>query len=323
MRSALRSWGSRVVLAAGLGLPAALGAQSLPAYAPLNPVAAARSGLGTRSWIAPGRKWHFSLLLDYGNQIEYAVLEDRSYLLDAEVLRLGLGVVRNLGAGGFILAESSLNGAYNGFLDGFLDWYHDLTGLRVSAREIRPRNAFGYELHLPGDRNHVYRATSGFLGDLRVGAGLRHSRHWQSTLSFTFPTGNSPAGFRKGTVSAGATTLLRSEFAERFVYEGTLGVGYTPSHGELSDLQRTTFLLLSQGIRGRVSGVLHAYLNVIYHSPYYRDTGIQALDDRELTIDLGGMLRFRRGPEWIFGLTEDLAPSGPAIDVAFRIGARW
>jgi hypothetical protein len=35
------------------------------------------------------------------------------------------------------------------------------------------------------------------------------------------------------------------------------------------------------------------------------------------------MLRFKRGPEWSFGLTEDLEPSGPAIDVGIRLGVRW
>ena len=82
-------------------------------------------------------------------------------------------------------------------------------------------------------------------------------------------------------------------------------------------------LMITQGLRGRVTGPLHLYANLIYHSALYRDTGSKALDARELTIDTGGFLKFKRGPEWILGLTEDLEPSGPAIDVAFRFGARW
>ena len=53
------------------------------------------------------------------------------------------------------------------------------------------------------------------------------------------------------------------------------------------------------------------------------DVGTDELDRRELTVDLGGIFKFHRGPEWILGLTEDLEPSGPAIDVSFRLGARW
>ena len=319
------SRGLRVVscalLASAVSLPAA--AQSLPSYAPLSPVAAGRSGLTTQPWVTPGKQWQFSLLTDYGSLIEYVEPGDVSYLLDAEVLRVQLGVTRRLGGKGFLLADASFNGAYHGFLDGFLDWYHDVIGVQLAGREQRPRNAFAYEIQLAGDRGYQYARTSGFLGDLRLGGGLRHSRHWQSALSVTLPTGKGPSGYRRGTLSLNGTTLLRSEFLERFVYEGSLSLGYTPTYGELSDLQRKTFVMVTQGIRGRVSGVLHAYGNLSYHSPYYRGTGMRALDRRELTIDVGGMLRFPRGPEWLFGLTEDLEPSGPAVDVVFRLGARW
>jgi len=318
LRSAI-SW----ICLATLATPTAAGAQSLPAYAPVNPIAAARSGLATQPWLEPGRKWHISLVTDYASLIEYTILDPQSFLLDAEVMRLQLAVARNVGHNAFVLAEGSFNGAYDGFLDGFLDWYHKLTGFRVAGRDERPRNKFAYDLNLSQSRHYDYRPSSGFLGDLRLGAGLRHSKHWQSTLSFTLPTGSSPAGYRKGKPSINATTTLRSEFGKRFVYEGTLGAGYTPTDGALSDLQHTTFLMLTQGIRARLIGVLHAYGNVIYHSAYYHDTGISELDNRELTVDLGGMLRFRRGPEWIFGLTEDLEPSGPAVDVGFRLGVRW
>ena len=83
------------------------------------------------------------------------------------------------------------------------------------------------------------------------------------------------------------------------------------------------FSMVTQGMRVRVTGPLHAYANAIYHSAYYHDTGMKGLDNRELTIDLGGLLRFKRGPEWQFGVTEDLEPKGPAIDLSFRLGARW
>ena len=47
------------------------------------------------------------------------------------------------------------------------------------------------------------------------------------------------------------------------------------------------------------------------------------MDQRELTLDYGFLLKARKGPEWFFGMTEDLEPKGPAIDLSFRIGARW
>jgi uncharacterized protein DUF3187 len=310
-------------MAYGLWAPERAMAQSLPSYAPINPVAASRSGLSTLPYVEPGRKWHVSVLTDYSSIIEYAMLNDVSYVLDAEVLRTQLSVVRSLGRKGFLLAEGSFNGVYDGFLDGFLDWYHKVTGFQVKARELRPTNAFAYEIALQGGRSYSYGSSSGFLGDVRLGGGLRHSSRWQSAVSLTLPTGNSPAGSRRGVMSVNATTTLRSAPGKRLVYEGTLSAGYTPTHGDLADLQHSTFLMVTQGARVRISGPLHAYGNLIYHSAYYQDTGTKALDSRELTLDLGGMLRFKRGPEWMFGLTEDLEPSGPAVDVTFRFGARW
>ena len=50
---------------------------------------------------------------------------------------------------------------------------------------------------------------------------------------------------------------------------------------------------------------------------------MRPLDQRELTLDYGFLLRAKKGPEWFLGMTEDLEPKGPAIDLSFRIGARW
>ena len=300
-----------------------LRAQSLPPYSSVNPVVASRSGLATFSWVEPGRRWQLALVTDYASAIEYAVGDNLLYIVDAELLRFQATVTRTLGAKGFLLAEASFNGAYDGFLDGFLEWYHNFTGLHVAARDLRPKNEFDYEINLPDGQSYHYEPSSGFLGDLRLGAGLRHSPHWQSLFSVTLPTGDGPAGYRRGTVSLNATTALRSEFGGRFVYQGSLGVGFTPKHGELSGLQRRYFVMVTQGLRARLIGPLHPYANLTYHSPYYHDAFARSLEARDLTLDVGFLLRFKRGPEWLLGMTQDLEPTGPAIDVAFRLGARW
>jgi Protein of unknown function (DUF3187) len=319
LRTAISYW--LLVIGGTTSLPA----QGLPPYAPINPAALARSGLETQPYLDPERRWHLTMLMDYASLAEYTNQDNAFYVQDAEILRVQLSVARSIGRNGFILAEGSFNGSYAGFMDGFFDWYHKIFGFHVTGRSARPKNEFDYEINLANGRSYRYDSNSGFLGDVRLGAGLRHSKHWQTTVSLTLPTSGSPAGYRKDAWSANATTTLRSEFGaeQRFLYEGTFGVGYTPTRGQLSDLQHTTFLMVTQGLRARIAGPLHAFGNLIYHSAYYHDTGINGLDGRELTADLGGMLRFKRGPEWLFSLTEDLEPHGPAIDISFRIGSRW
>ncbi|HSE52726.1 MAG TPA: DUF3187 family protein [Gemmatimonadales bacterium] len=312
---ALAAW----LLTAAHPLPA----QGLPAYSSMNPMVQRRSGLATLPWVEAGKRWRVSWLTDYASIIEYADLPEVQYLQDAELMRLELTATRGIGSRGFLLVSGSLQGAYDGFLDGFLDWYHDLTGFEVAPRKLRPENEFAYQVAIAGEPPAQYHASSAYLGDLRIGAGMRHSRHWLTAFWVTLPTNTGPDGFRKGVPSFNATTTLRSDFGNRFTYEGTLGAGYTADHGDFSELQQTLFLMVTQGLRARVTGPLHLYANLIYHSALYHDTGTRGLDARELTIDTGGFLKFRRGPEWILGLTEDLEPSGPAIDVTFRIGARW
>ncbi|HEX7025566.1 MAG TPA: DUF3187 family protein, partial [Gemmatimonadales bacterium] len=190
---------SRCALALALAvLPAPLSAQGLPPYASMNPMVQIRTGLASLPIAEPGRRWHFTVLTDYASNIEYADVPAVQYLMDAELLRIEMTAERSLGGRGFLLAQGSFQSAGDGFLDGFLNWYHDFTGFQVAARKLRPDNAFGYRIGLADGRSAEYRPSSGFLGDVRIGAGLRHSRHWQTAFSVTLPTSTGPRGFRKG-----------------------------------------------------------------------------------------------------------------------------
>jgi hypothetical protein len=81
--------------------------------------------------------------------------------------------------------------------------------------------------------------------------------------------------------------------------------------------------MFTQGVRARLVGPLNAFANIFYHTAYYRRAGAPDLDSKELTLDTGALLRFKKGPTWLISMTQDLSPSGPAIDVAFRFGAYW
>jgi hypothetical protein len=62
------------------------------------------------------------------------------------------------------------------------------------------------------------------------------------------------------------------------------------------------------------------YANLFYHSPYYQNTTLPALDGRDLSLDFGWILAERGGSEWRVGLTEDLEPGGPGVDLVLRLG---
>jgi hypothetical protein len=284
-------------------------------------MASTRSGLYFQPYREPGsHRWTSSLALDYASVIEYNRLTQADYVLDSELLRVGLTLSRNLGSRGFLLVNAAIGGAYAGFMDGFLDWYHSTLGIRVSERDRRPRDRFLYTVTLP-DGNSVSRARRAlFLEDLRIGLGVRPGPEVQTVFSITLPTSTGPGGYGRGVPSIAVLNTLRSPLRRDLVYEGSVGVGYTPSHGSLPESQRTAFVALTSGLRLRVLGRQSMYANLFYHSPYYHDTTLPALDRRELSLDFGWILQTRQRGEWRLGLTEDLEPGGPGVDLIFRLG---
>jgi len=312
-----------VVLALLLLAPAAAAPQGLPAFRPINPVAASRSGLAFEPYRepVPGR-WQVDVGLEYASTIEVNQLEDASYFLDSELMRTRAVVYRDLTPRAFLLAEAELLGAYDGVLDGFLEWYHGLLGIEIPERERRPKNDFLYAADLPGHHPVLHRPGDLFLGDLRFGAGFRPHPRLQTVLSFTLPTNTGPSGYGRDVVSASLLNTLRLPVTPRLLFEASLAAGYTPGTGALESVQRELFGAGSAGLRWRFWGHQSLFGNLFVHSPYYHDTGIFALDRRELSLDFGWILARERGRELRIGMTEDLEPGGPAVDLIFRIGMR-
>jgi hypothetical protein len=293
----------------------------LPEFAPLNPMASSRSGLYYQPYRepAPGR-WISAFGVEYASVIEYNRLSHADYVLDSELLRVSLGLSRDLGRNTFLTLGAGVGGAYAGFLDGFLDWYHEALGIRVSERERRPRDRFLYTVTLPPSGSVTRARRDLFLEDMRVGLGLRASPHLQTVFSVTLPTSTGPEGYGRGVPSVAVLNTVRAPLRRQLVFEGSLAMGYTPAHGSLPEGQRQTFLAATSGLRWRVWRSQSVFANVFYHSPYYHGTTLPALDGRELSLDFGWILQTGQGGEWRVGMTEDLEPGGPGVDLIFRLG---
>jgi hypothetical protein len=295
--------------------------QGLPDFAPLNPMASSRSGLYYQPYRdpAPGR-WIASLAVDYASLIEYNRRRQADYVLDSELLRVSVGLSRDIGSRAFLTVGGSVGGAYAGFMDGFLDWYHGALGIRVRERERRPRDRFLYTVTMP-DGSTVRRSRSDlFLQDVRVGLGVRSGPLLQTVVSMTLPTATGPEGYGRGMPSLSLLNTVRSRVQPDLVYEGSVGLGFTPAHARAPEGQRQIFLALTSGLRLRVWGHQSLYANLFYHSPYYQGTTLPALDSRELSLDFGWILQSGQGREWRVGLTEDLEPGGPGVDLILRLG---
>lgn len=311
-----------------LSLPLRLSAQSdggLPAHFSIDPVAVSRSGLYFAPYRTPHPGWRLAAELDYGNMIEWSIADDgRQYLLDAEAATLHLNAGRDLGAAGFFVADLPLQSVYPGVMDGFLDWYHGVIGIPIPERGLRPRDQFAYRLELPNGDTLRRPVLDPALGDLRLGIGLRHSSAVQSILSLTLPTATGPAGYGRGTISVSLLNTWRAQWHPRLEYEGSLGIGYTPrSGGALAAYQHTLFAAVTSGVRWNFAGSASVFGNLYYHSSYYSGTGFANLENPELSFDYGFIFRSHTGGEWRLGMTEDLTPTSPAIDVVFKVGRSW
>ncbi len=307
-------------------LPAGLMAQGLPIFHQLNPVAQSRSGL----YFQPFRPAKAGLSVDfgltYGTAIELAVNRatgDTAYLLDAELMRLNLGLRRDLDARNYVAVELFAGGSYDGIFDKAVDGYHSLLGITFPERNNRPTNQFAYRLRGPDGRLIIRDKSALYLGDLRLSAGRRLTPHWQLEFSVTLPTSTAPAGYGIGTVSASALTALRLPLGRHFWYEGTAGLGFTPTHGELSAWQRQVFLLATSGLRLRLGQKNSLYANLVFQSRDYSGSLARGLNNAEMDLDFGWILKTRGGREWHFSATEDPQPSGPAIDLMLRVGVSW
>jgi hypothetical protein len=315
---------SPIVLTILVVMPATLAAQDLPPYVPVNPILASRSALYAQPLVPAMRGWHVRTVIDYSNAIEDDVsLDRRPYLLDAEILQADLWVTHDLSPRVFLVGEVPLRGGYDGFLDSFLNWYHDLIGIPIKGRSERPLNTFAWTFTLPDTQ--VTRLRPGtFIGDLRAGVGLRVGRS-QLVATITAPTTPASAdGWGRGVI--GTSLALTSNFlrSPRVLLDGSVNLGATPKHGALSRYQRSIFAGTSLALRWRFSGNQAVFGTFWMQSANGQKTGWGSVDDAEVTLDFGGLIRFRKNwPELQLGMTEDLMPKGPAIDAGFKLGVRW
>ncbi|MBA2627088.1 MAG: hypothetical protein H0U85_03680 [Gemmatimonadales bacterium] len=311
-------------LAACVALSSALHAQGLPLHEPLNPTAAARSGVYAQPYVTfSPERWRVSVTTAYGNAIESESSRGASYLLDAEVSRTTFAVTRDLSAAHFLRVDAAITGAYSGFADGFFAAYHRLIHYTQPERLARPPNTFAYDLSLPGGPRISRSRYAVAAGDVRVTLGIRHSRKLQSVLSVTAPSATGPAGYGRGTFSLSTIHTVLLPLSSRIAWESTLGAGVTPRHGPLAPFQRALFGSASSGLRLRLWGAESAYGYLFYHTPYYHSTTLASLDRRELTGDFGWIHQGRAGRAWYVGLGEDFGSGDAGIDLVLKVGMSW
>ena len=81
--------------------------------------------------------------------------------------------------------------------------------------------------------------------------------------------------------------------------------------------------MATSGLRFRIGERNSLFANLMVQSPNYSGSPVRGLNNAEMDLDFGWMLKTRSGREWHVALTEDPQPSGPAIDLILRAGVSW
>jgi hypothetical protein len=261
-----------ILLLIPLALSSRLAAQEVPPYVPLNPALASRSALYAQPFIPRDAAWRVRIVTDYSNAVEVSTAPDgRDYVFDAELLQSDLWVTRDLSPTTFVLGNVALRSGHAGFLDGFLNWYHDLIGLRVPARNQRTENRFDWEFEL---RDSTVRAPAAFIGDLRLGAGVRAGDRIQMIATVTLPTATTDAdGWSRETVGSALAAVARVIARDRVALDVSATVGWTPTRGRLADYQRTMFVGGMASGWWRFAGQQAVFATVWMQSPNWKRTG--------------------------------------------------
>lgn len=300
------------------------GAQSPPSGRPLNPTAASRSGLAYQPYLPYDlTRDRWSASFEYGNAIELDQQGSTSYLLDAELMRTTVAWTRDLTPHAWVSVQGEVVGSYAGFADGFFVWYHRQIGFSQPERTVRPENAYAYEFTLPDGTRYSPERTPVALGDARVTLGVRHNGDQQTAVALTLPTATGHGNLGRGVPSFNVSHALRIDLADPLFWEISAGAGFTPKHGPLGDYQHTLFGMGTTGVRIHLWGGQSIYGYFFYHTPYYHNTTLKSLDNRELTGDFGWMVHSRGGNEWRIGMSEDLAPGDAGIDLVFKVSGTW
>ncbi|MHB1223344.1 MAG: hypothetical protein ACYC2G_04760 [Gemmatimonadaceae bacterium] len=303
---------------------------TLPEHTPLNPFVASRSGLRVQPLLPPVAGWPLSAIVEYGSAVERNLNFPDSYLFDAELVRARLQLRHDFSPRWFGAVEWGVAGAQAGVADRLFEQYHELIHFTMEERDTRPRDSYGDRLFVGREGiARVRQAQGPRPTDARLGVGLRGG--WssgsqrppvlsQTMLSVTVPTAPASSLYSRGVASVSLLQTLHATPTSRLVLEAVGGVGFTPTHGLLAPVQRTSFVLGSGAARLRLRGS-HAVFATLYgQSPIYRDTGFPELDAADVGVDFGYLWRSPGGRQWRVGLTEDIRRRDPGVDLILKIG---
>ena len=216
----------------------------------------------------------------------------------------------------------------SGFLDGFLENYHDALGVSNYGREKRPKNEYAFQVTkdgLPwvqGEPGTLELAdmVATFQynlvkprGDLKMSGSL--------LLSLKMPTGDPDRGLGSGAFDIGISMPMRwsVEPWSIFLMPGAAFIGDPQTRGARVSTRNT--IALFGGVAYDYNSRTTWLVQLNYYTSPIEETGLDALDDGTLGLDIGFHYLLAKECILEFAFGEDLTRALP--DFNLRLGLRW
>ncbi len=255
--------------------------------------------------------------------------ENWQIVIDMEMMSFEYGKKWEWGKGNAVEVYLPIYYTYAGFMDSFVLKYHEFLGISPGPREVRPKNAFAYQVL--GPQGVVQEASSGLgLGDMEVRVLLPIKRAAQLPLSFALsadlPTGSEKFGFSNGRTDWGLSLFGRNAQPD-FHWGWSISRFFPSSFGNVRriSLRDFTSITLYGQIRQkwiRTQGKsAPLYLQFRWFESPFQASGISAWDRNTLELFMGVSL-YHKGVPWFFGFSEDLA-GGLTPDISFLLSTQW
>lgn len=216
----------------------------------------------------------------------------------------------------------------SGWLDPVIDTWHEILGLRMSAREEQPPDELQfYYADSIADPLTVTKKSEG-LGDLRLFAGWQLIQNEHSAtairLGLKFATGDSESLLGSGGtdlslgIAGDGNRLWGLQRLNGFYRVGAVYLGQ-PEY--LADRSESLIGYLSSGLGYFVTDRIELRVQGAMRSAAY-DSEMEYLGDPSLTLTFGGNIRLGKSYELSLSVAEDM-DIGTAPDATFQVAFRF
>lgn len=252
------------------------------------------------------------------------------FLLDMEVTTLDLSVEFAAAPHLALRLDAPVVMMNDGFLDDFLGNYHDTLGVPNYGREERPADSFAYQVSKDGRVWLNGRSSPLMPADATLSLEweiqpLVAKRGMATTLiaSMKLPVGDSDKGLGSGAWDYGIywSAAWHADKWSFYAMPGFAWIGEPETRGADISTRNSPSLFLGAVYHSSPQCHWMAQLNG-YTSPV-ESTGISALDNGSLELDLGFHYRINDPWTFVFGFGEDLTRAVPDFSVHMGLIWKW